>query len=191
MCGEQPLSTRTVRVFRGSPPRVRGTDLDARGGGSPGGITPACAGNSSLPTRPNNAIKDHPRVCGEQPIHTAQKPWYAGSPPRVRGTAIRGIRVPFSHGITPACAGNSGLWGGRQPAHQDHPRVCGEQIIGGTNAFGKMGSPPRVRGTAQVDSLTWFEEGITPACAGNRSHRKTRIDLKKDHPRVCGEQDSI
>ena len=45
--------------------------------------------------------------------------------------------------------------------------MCGEQGRLQPPGTHSIGSPPRVRGTAQVDSLTWFEEGITPACAGN------------------------
>ena len=45
MCGEQLASKLLMVLFKGSPPRVRGTvgDVDNVDGGV--GITPACAGN--------------------------------------------------------------------------------------------------------------------------------------------------
>ena len=36
--------------------------------------------------------------------------------------------------------------------------------------------------------LTIGENGITPACAGNRNTSALEIANLKDHPRVCGEQ---
>ena len=49
------------------------------------------------------------------------------------------------------------------------------------------GSPPHVRGipkeVRKVDNI----DGITPACAGNTSPKKTRANANGDHPRMCGE----
>ena len=68
-------------------------------------------------------------MCGEQGTDHDVDLTEWGSPPRVRGTDFAcqgGLRAV---GITPACAGNSAfrhyrLWGA-----QDHPRVCGEQMV--------------------------------------------------------------
>ena len=48
-----------------------------------------------------------------------------------------------------------------------------------------------MRGT--VSSPIIVDKGfrITPAHAGNRMQKITRQDLKKDHPRSCGEQATI
>ena len=71
---------------------------------------------------------------------------------------------------------------------EDHPRVCGEQFFL-NGVFQKMkGSPPRVRGTADAPRRRNVDEGITPACAGNRLRRIVPHKGNKDHPRVCGEQ---
>ena len=91
-------------------------------------------------------------------------------------------------GITPACAGNSRLSGSSMGVFSDHPRVCGEQTNASMPSLGKVGSPPRVRGTAIPGSSFEVTVGITPACAGN-SHRKGGgSSCEWDHPRVCGEQ---
>ena len=90
--------------------------------------------------------------------------------------------------ITPACAGNSAD-GAQGPAGTtDHPRVCGEQARLALYPKGCRGSPPRVRGTGARRALLWYDEGITPACAGNRSFAEGYTAESEDHPRVCGEQ---
>ena len=66
VCGEKQKFLLRIRTFQGSPPRVRGkgVELEQRGGSN--GITPACAGKSSLVRRPVPLHWDHPRVCGEK-----------------------------------------------------------------------------------------------------------------------------
>ena len=72
-------------------------------------------------------------------------------------------------GITPACAGNSSESKSRAARLQDHPRVCGEQFMLLSLQKAVVGSPPRVRGTEQYLGQRDLQEGITPACAGNRA----------------------
>ena len=147
-------------------------------------------------------------MCGEQQIISFFFNRLSGSPPRVRGTELLTIWPGGEYGITPACAGNSGIVRLCSAGVGDHPRVCGEQ-----NAFALVtrpltGSPPRVRGTAEAVYEDWkafritpacagnrpapLPRGpagrITPACAGNRSWNSRERIIKKDHPRVCGEQ---
>ena len=51
-----------------------------------------------------------------------------------------------------------------------------------------MGSPPRVRGTGYpFPSITTCRR-ITPARAGNRWTVPKFLQMRKDHPRACGEQ---
>ena len=49
VCGEQMFWTHHHRYCLGSPPRVRGTEVDKRYRAKITGITPACAGNSFPP----------------------------------------------------------------------------------------------------------------------------------------------
>ena len=65
-CGEQTASKHDPRLARGSPPRVRGTEVFSRLLNLPQRITPARAGNRALFLCLRHAIKDHPRACGEQ-----------------------------------------------------------------------------------------------------------------------------
>ena len=112
-----------------------------------------------------------------------------GSPPRVRGTAIRRASIISKTRITPACAGNRYLLTQDFEDCQDHPRVCGEQQVWLWRTRYKRGSPPRVRGTVQAQLLNQTCDRITPACAGNRATARAISSMARDHPRVCGEQD--
>ena len=127
-------------------------------------------------------------MCGEQEHVIATLIDDVGSPPRVRGTEKAAWRSRPTLGITPACAGNSS--GSIQVVYidGDHPRVCGEQFIPSLVFTRKIGSPPRVRGTANFLLYPSATGGITPACAGNSPSQTGRILSGRDHPRVCGEQ---
>ena len=131
------------------------------------GITPACAGNSQCFFIIRSVLQDHPRVCGEQWRPSALVSRLRGSPPRVRGTALFFQNSNRFFRITPACAGNRLLVHDLLPQLQDHPRVCGEQLNQTCDIIGLLGSPPRVRGTANPNCKRARTDGITPACAGN------------------------
>ena len=66
--------------------------------------------------------------------------------------------------------------------------MCGEQNIIYKFFFVNIGSPPRVRGTAADQLATQSLYRITPACAGNSRRHEGTVCIRKDHPRVCGEQ---
>ena len=106
----------------------------------------------------------------------------------MRGTAAdwRPYHKPCR--ITPACAGNSPAARASPRVFRDHPRVCGEQALSPSPANRRLGSPPRVRGTAICHYFLQPPYRITPACAGNRSGLYWIDAILEDHPRVCGEQ---
>ena len=129
----------------GSPPRVREphccrVDVFARNG-----ITPACAGTTSLCSSVSSSHEDHPRVCGNHHWKPLQRIWPAGSPPRVREPLTAKIGDGHSHGITPACAGTTHRFFAIMTADGDHPRVCGNHPRCLSSAIASWGSPPRVR----------------------------------------------
>ena len=176
VCGEHNLIKSFVDGKTGSSPRVRGTPRTNRPHNLMPGIIPACAGNTQslllfgcrivdaevvdefgiIPAcagnthcmTPTSAVSwDHPRVCGEHVITSANKAEASGSSPRVRGTLRIVRRFSTCQGIIPACAGNTpwkrpdGSW------PRDHPRVCGEHGGWRADAAPRQGSSPRVRGT--------------------------------------------
>ncbi len=152
----------------GSPPRARGTGSAPTATEAEGGITPACAGNRSPTSRRRLRPGDHPRVRGEQCSPTVALPRRTGSPPRARGNS-------GSHRLVPD------VW-------RDHPRVRGEQRVWAAGCRSRRGSPPRARGTGDRGLRLVRGPGITPACAGNSTSSFVPRSMKRDHPRVRGEQ---
>ena len=131
-------------------------------------ITPACAGKSHGHQPFVQAVKDHPRVCGEKHEPARAQGLIMGSPPRVRGKVSAVPVLLPCVGITPACAGKSNARWQFRTSHRDHPRVCGEKfMLPWLNAL-ELGSPPRVRGKVQMALVA--------------------LGRNKDHPRVCGEK---
>ena len=132
------------------------------------GITPACAGKSTVVAVVVEDNKDHPRMCGEKDKAKEMGATTKGSPPRVRGKA----------------------WGRCCPdrLRWDHPRVCGEKGSSGITVTCSLGSPPRMRGKGPAGQILVVSVGITPACAG-KSRSQPRLPCTgRDHPRACGEK---
>ena len=148
MRGEQLLLVRSLNIMMGSPPLARGTVYRVARLGRFGGITPACAGNSSQIPHCRYQHQDHPRLRGEQ-INTAHLLQNTrGSPPLARGAASDNLYMLLHRRITPACAGNSLVGQVIYQLHWDHPRLRGEQDIIRRGQSWHMGSPPLARGTA-------------------------------------------
>ena len=85
VCGENVRGHQAHRCRGGSPPRVRGKPYDNDDTGKREGITPACAGKTTMPGCSSATAGDHPRVCGENPEFSRLLDGVVGSPPRVRG----------------------------------------------------------------------------------------------------------
>ena len=151
---------------------MRGKDIPGGKHENALGITPACAGKSAIIRTSLGKCQDHPRVCGEKPGIHLPACCLLGSPPRVRGKAIRADCVGCGRGITPACAGKSLPAAGLGAGGQDHPRVCGEKTAGVVKMKRIEGSPPRVRGKVLAVYPACKLPGITPACAGKRSEHE-------------------
>ena len=171
MCGEKVAMVTTAVSTPGSPPHVRGKELRVETCFADNGITPACAGKSNLFVFRRIEPKDHPRVCGEKPALILRITRPQGSPPRMRGKVLF---CPLS------CF-----------QFKDHPRVCGEKISGTTLITTQQGSPPRMRGKAPSlrERLHWHR--ITPAYAGKSGISPGFLLSYRDHPRVCGEKESV
>ena len=95
----------------------------------------------------------------------------SGSPPRARELLIMIENSTVDQGITPACAGITG--------------------IGGIKELLARGSPPRARELLIPQYLLTFTDRITPANAGSTyNSSRTHFHLQ-DHHRVCGNYDSL
>ena len=130
VCGELGKANFSDLVDSGSSPRVRGTPQLVGDPLAGRRFIPACAGNSTPPSRAAAAAASaavHPRVCGELVVLFALAVHPHGSSPRVRGTQRQRLAAVRCARFIPACAGNS--------------------LIGRRQAAGLPGSSPRVRGT--------------------------------------------
>ena len=129
-------------------------------------ITPAYAGKSRSQHLPPSLSWDHPRLCGEKFAPSSLSQVLPGSPPPMRGKVFSVCIVITSARITPAYAGKSSQQGTDRGQLQDHPRLCGEKIQ--IHAVGQphTGSPPPMRGKADLGVSATATGGITPAYAG-------------------------
>ena len=109
VCGEYGHDELGHTFVVGSPPRVRGVHNFAAVYPKSSGITPACAGSTSIDHWLSSAVRDHPRVCGEYSLSRSAVSCVTGSPPRVRGVPAQSMQVIQWSGITPACAGSTGI----------------------------------------------------------------------------------
>ena len=151
-------------------------------------ITPAHAGKSGFDARSLYDCSDHPRPCGEKSGSASRSAKGAGSPPPMRGKAVRAFAAIRRDRITPAHAGKRlGAQALRRPC-QDHPRPCGEKCRAPLRVPCLPGSPPPMRGKVNHKVHEQIEHRITPAHAG-KSHLITMKRChQQDHPRPCGEK---
>ena len=146
VCGEKFCPFGRALSDMGSPPRMRGKGKDFLKIQCHVGITPAYAGKSYAGFWGRLQCWDHPRVCGEKYLNLMNEQREKGSPPRMRGKALRLVPVLLPAGITPAYAGKSSTVCPCDIFHGDHPRVCGEKCRFLSTSEDSVGSPPRMRG---------------------------------------------
>ena len=154
----------------------------------PGRITPAYAGKRWTASKKETSRWDHPRICGEKLKRLCQSDGAVGSPPHMRGKERQDGGKNEIHGITPAYAGKRARKRNTYPCNRDHPRICGEKIMSCERPLIRVGSPPHMRGKANVCGRARADMRITPAYAGKRWSRPACTALFWDHPRICGEK---
>ena len=190
----------------GSPPRVRGRPDRWEPCAAAPRFTPACAGQTLISHLHPHRLSVHPRVCGADSaghvvapgmtVHPrvcgadlpAQRRQIArnGSPPRVRGRLPSCTPAHTVCRFTPACAGQT-RQATRSCRHPSvHPRVCGADRLPTRKKIIVYGSPPRVRGRLNEQSLHSGSIRFTPACAGQTDETGTLLLHQTVHPRVCG-----
>ena len=177
-----------LKAYRGSPPHARGKDHLVAHQLVHAGITPAYAGKRLRRTRCTAFRKDHPRIRWEKRKNAARKHGLQGSPPHARGKATEPAGMQEKTGITPACAGKRKSRSTRDKYTRDHPRMRGEKQFKAGTPMELRGSPPHARGKGDARQHAGGNVRITPACAGKRTSRNTRILQSPDHPRMRGEK---
>ena len=106
MRGEYGFVNENGELNEGSPPHARGIRRPGCTDPGPGGITPACAGNTKISSSGVLSRRDHPRMRGEYLVSRLSVGDVTGSPPHARG-----ILDIFVY---------------RDPDPGDHPRMRGE-----------------------------------------------------------------
>ena len=114
-----------------------------------------------------------------------------GSPPHMRGKDRRPVALAHGNGITPAYAGKSINTVAGDMVEQDHPRICGEKCMIARLMALSPGSPPHMRGKVSFADLIKTAFGITPAYAGKSKQGFCPSLCLRDHPRICGEKQSL
>ena len=127
-------------------------------------------------------------MCGEKTKEKSAMKMIWGSPPHVRGKDYIIPHSPPRCGITPACAGKSVSAEICRTGNKDHPRTCGEKVIGPGFLVAEYGAPPHMRGKGTAYQDTVKDMRITPAHAGKSSRVSSFLWLFWDHPRTCGEK---
>ena len=187
MCGEHRVGVHFAFESAGSSPHVQGTQLADGRAFLDDGIIPACAGNTHASRISVPSSWDHPRMCGEHWSETNLAVQSGGSSPHVRGTR-NGMPMRLQAvGIIPACAGNTWPPTASRDCRRDHPRMCGEHVVGPMLVTPCRGSSPHVRGTPSGMIQMAWPCGIIPACAGNTTSSREAYHGRRDHPRMCGE----
>ena len=153
-------------------------------------ITPAGAGKTSDAPSNEAPVRDHPRRCGENADKMAAEEFEAGSPPQVRGKLRARCRLHDINRITPAGAGKTLKQKRQYAVNEDHPRRCGENISDPACCSSIKGSPPQVRGKPERNISGRSGFGITPAGAGKTLSLFFPPQLRQDHPRRCGENET-
>ena len=127
LCGEKFHRPFNTNRLLGSPPPMRGKDIHSECPKFRYRITPAYAGKRQLRQCRLRSFRDHPRLCGEKYFVGQSCFCYKGSPPPMRGKAIKRRSETRSARITPAYAGKSSSRVFEFRVRGDHPRLCGEK----------------------------------------------------------------
>ena len=154
------------------------------------GITPAYAGKTPANRHSSKNMWDHPRVCGKDSTQFVIGILSIGSPPRMRERPVTERVFPPSERITPAYAGKTHLNLGHYRIPRDHPRVCGKDMRLLARILCARGSPPRMRERRWFATCNLSVYGITPAYAGKTLALSRCLAGSRDHPRVCGKDQS-
>ena len=150
-------------------------------------IIPADAGSTRPSSAASHIRRDHPRGCGEHPIHAMTGTAMLGSSPRMRGAQDHRVRALDDGGIIPADAGSTyGLYTTYRVC-RDHPRGCGEHAIVNARMSQSGGSSPRMRGAPWQELDDVIALRIIPADAGSTMYAPSMSRSRTDHPRGCGE----
>ena len=106
-CGEYGPQPAAALALAGSAPHMRGIQGPVRKQSQAAGISPAHAGNTSLPPNCPPPTPDQPRTCGEYFVSHLSLLVFGGSAPHMRGIQGGSCMCTRPVRISPAHAGNT------------------------------------------------------------------------------------
>ncbi len=170
----------------GSPPLAREKRIKRNHQEPRPGITPACAGKTTLLRCYDAGNRDHPRLRGKNLTPIAIPVKDKGSPPLAREKRKTTVIRNDGARITPACAGKTNAnYHCRMPA-KDHPRLRGKNTRLICRSSRTRGSPPLAREKRIKKRNIYSILRITPACAGKTRRGQGAAETERDHPRLRG-----
>ncbi len=186
-CGDDDLQRPELVPLGGTPPRVRGRRWRPARWCRRTGNTPARAG-TTYPYGPRTVrVREHPRACGDDAHRVVDLEPRRGTPPRVRGRLDPLLDAERRDRNTPARAGTTWTSTGPTRTTTEHPRACGDDARSVSTRSSTAGTPPRVRGRHPRGRLAAVGGGNTPARAGTTQCSHHPLDLRREHPRACGD----
>ena len=190
-CGEHVVALDKQGGGHGSSPRMRGAHIPGLIPANQTRIIPADAGSTPQQRSGKGRYKDHPRGCGEHSVIEDGVEMAQGSSPRMRGAPCIASVVPNDVWIIPADAGSTWADNAEIDVNEDHPRGCGEHDGRQSHTQGQDGSSPRMRGALPGPVGIRHRRGIIPADAGSTQPHQAPAPPARDHPRGCGEHQTI
>ena len=187
VCGEHVVRSDFSVSYKGSSPRMRGTQVRISVACRRRGLIPTYAGNTSSTSRRSCVARAHPHVCGEHEPSTEANWLYSGSSPRMRGTLRELATWVDTSGLIPTYAGNTPQTHTQTSTPGAHPHVCGEHGMCRRQLTHSMGSSPRMRGTQLGARSRCVCVGLIPTYAGNTRGWLMPTASARAHPHVCGE----
>ncbi len=185
--GEDRIAVPELRPSVDSPPRGRGRLSASSERREAHRLTPAWAGKTSLRFCDRCLLSTHPRVGGEDPWPGNRNCGIHDSPPRGRGRQRGSCRRAERSRLTPAWAGKTCARASTSWPRTTHPRVGGEDAVGGDAVRDDDDSPPRGRGRQGQEAGRRLLRRLTPAWAGKTRTSLPAVASMMTHPRVGGE----
>ncbi len=188
-CGDDLKTKAALPPTVGSPPRVWGRQLIARGAARAYRFTPTRVGTTSLRKSVNQISAVHPHACGDDGGRLRRAAFPRGSPPRVWGRLSAVILSREARRFTPTRVGTTSAPSPSTLAATVHPHACGDDRRGAEKRILLVGSPPRVWGRPLGPVCLRLLPRFTPTRVGTTVYRRTRNIILPVHPHACGDDD--
>ena len=165
--------------MRGNRSRSRGSML------SPGSI-PAHAGQPTISSSADMAMRVYPRACGATSLSCSATPIPRGLSPRMRGNRYLDRASAEPRRSIPAHAGQPQSGADSDGYVEVYPRACGATAVARVYLYDSTGLSPRMRGNpvAAVQPSLYIRS--IPAHAGQPGSSSCAEWRSEVYPRACG-----